>query len=343
MRFNNIKYKKYNFPLKAPLQISNQIITHKESIIISAEDEIGKTHYGEISPLVGFSKESISECEEELKKILKDSNHSQFIEINDLINKYVNYPSMVFGLEQIIFGTAFQNQSMDDFHLVSQNALVGIDTKEKTIERISRILDNGFSIIKLKIGRNKFSDDLELIKSLDNKFNERLKLRLDNNGSWSYSEAKINLEILSKFNIEYFEQPVKTSEDLLKIAETSSIPIAADESISDYHDAKALLANSNIKYFVIKPSLRIGLYNSIKLIEEAKKFGVKIIVSSAFETAIGRNSLIYLASLLENYSTHGLNTELLGGELIKTSLNYSVPKIKFSYSDLFSFSIKDFS
>ena len=343
MSFSNIKYKKYNFPLKTPLQISNQIITHKEAIIIGAEDETGYIHYGEVSPLIGFSNESIYECEQELKRILNSVNSTQFIEFRDLINNYSEYPSLRFGLEQIILSSTFQRLEKNESHSVNQNALVGMDSKEKTIARVSRILDDGFSTIKLKIGRKNFSDDLELIKSLNSNFNERLILRLDNNGSWNFSEARINLESLSKFNIEYIEQPVERSEELLKIAEISPIPIAADESISDYNKAIEMLGSGFIKFFIIKPSIRIGLYNSIKLIEEAKKFDVKIIVSSAFETAIGRSSLLYLASLLENNSTHGLNTELLGGDLIKTSLDFSVPKINFSYSDLFSFSIKDFS
>jgi len=337
MRINRLKYKKYCFPLSSPLQISNQIITKKESIIIEAEDQNGNVHYGEVSPLLGFSKESLEDCETKLIEIIGNKISSNINSLNQELANLPQLPALLFGLEQIIFSVN-ENKFFNDNEVKSlkTNGLVGIKSIDETLDHVEKLNKIGFDTIKLKIGRSNFQEDYVIIKKLDKIFSRKIKLRLDNNSGWELSEAKEYIEELSEFNIEYIEQPVESTKELLALANSSKIKIAVDESLNNYQEALHFIESGAIDFFVLKPTIRIGLNESIRIIELANSEGINIIISSAFETAIGRNILLYLASQVNHALAHGLNTELIGSNIIGSEFNYTSPKIDFKNSKLFN-------
>lgn len=340
MKIVELKYKKFSYPLKNPLKISNQSITKKDVIIIKAKDEAGNFHYGEVSPLPGFSNESINECE---RKLVEITEKFEEIEVNDLRKNFGNtnnFPSLLFAVEQLIVSCNInKNESLE--RVVKLNRIIGIDSDEKVLENAKVLADKGFEVIKLKIGRSNFADDLRIITRLHNEYGSQIKLRLDNNGSWNVLQAEENIKLLSDFNIEYIEQPVLKTEDLIVLAGKSQIPISADESVKTFEDAVSLINNGIIKNIVIKPSIRLGVFNTIKLIELTNKTDVNIIISSAYETEIGRGTLTYLASMVSKNIAHGLNTEIVGSQSKSPNIDYSSSLIKFRYSDLFSTSSLD--
>jgi o-succinylbenzoate synthase len=339
MRFVEIKYKKFRFPFNLPIQNSAQIINHKDVIILKAQDEYGVFHYGEVGPLGGFSQESVSDCESRLVQLIaRNQLNNEIHELKTKIKEIAEYPSLMFGLEQLIL-SAEQKSYSDQLEInkinktIKINGLLGIESKEAILQNARRLFELGYETIKLKIGRADFQDDVQVIKTLDSEFGDRLKLRLDNNGSWSLKQAVENIKYLSDFNIEYIEQPVKDKNELLLLAEDCQVGLATDECIIDYNDAVSIIQGNEIDYLVLKPSIRIGIYNSIRLIELANKTNIKIIISSAFETAITRSDLLYLASLTNHDLAHGLATDLLGADIIPNGINYNLPHVELRNSD----------
>jgi o-succinylbenzoate synthase len=334
MRFVEIKYKKFRFPFNSPIQNSAQIINHKNVIILKAQDEFGKFHYGEVGPLDGFSQENITDCELRLAQLInRNQLNNEIHELKTKVKEITEYPSLMFGLEQLILSTE-QKRCSDHVEIsrikksIKINGLLGIESKESILQNARRLVEQGFETIKLKIGRDDFQDDVQVIKALDSEFGDRLNLRLDNNGSWSLKQAVENIKYLSDFNIEYIEQPVKDKNELLLLVEDCQVGLATDECIIDYNDAVSIIQGNEINYLVLKPSIRIGIYNTIKLIELANKTNIKIIITSAFETAITRSDLLYLASLTNHDLAHGLATDLLGADIIPNRINYNLPHVE---------------
>lgn len=340
MKLVELKYKKYSFSLKNPLKISNQSITKKDVIIIKAEDEAGNSHYGEVSPLPGFSNESIDGCEQKLSEVTESYKKMEVDELTKNFCFFNNYPSLLFAIEQIILSCNIKESESFE-RVVKSNGMIGIESDAKVLERAKVLVDKGFEVIKLKIGRSNFADDIKIINKIHNEYGSQIRLRLDNNGSWDIFQAEQNIKLLSDFNIEYIEQPVMKTEDLIVLAAKSQIPIAADESVKTFEDAVDFIKSGIIKNIVIKPAIRLGALSTIKLIEIANKTDVNIIISSAFETAIGRRTLLYISSLVSKKIAHGLNTEIVGSQSIRTNIDYSASSIKFRYSDLFSTSFID--
>jgi o-succinylbenzoate synthase len=336
MIFSEIKYKKFHFNLANPIKTSGNSITQREVLIIKAISKSNGIFLGEVSPLPGFSKESINDCEKKLSELSKDGN-IVLDKIKTFSKECVEYPSLLFGLQQIIFSAESGiDKNFPKQKSINLNALVGINNETETLKRISEFVEQGFGTIKLKIGRHKFEDDYNIIEKINYEFGSKIKLRLDNNGSWDIKNAVEYVKRLSKFNIQYFEQPVHNIKDLLYLAKISEISIAADESVVNYNDAKNIIESDLIKFIVLKPSIRLGLFDSLRIIELANKANVSAIITTSFETAVARSSLLYLASTANHNLAHGLGINPIGGDLIKSNINYEIHTLNFFETDLIS-------
>lgn len=335
MILSDIKYKRYKFNFNRHFSSSKQSIKQKEIIIISAKDPSGKIHYSEVGPLEGFSNDNIEACNYMLDTILSKVNFIDGNNYNNIISEFIEFPALYFGFEQLILSLKLKNGKINlPSKKININGLVGLEESRTALGKVDDLAKKKFSTVKLKVGRNSFDEDFLLIESIYSKFGDRIKLRLDNNGKWNYNDAELYLKELGKFNIEYIEQPVADLDELIELSKFSKVPFAADESIDNYEQAEKVIRNSNINFLVLKPSIRIGLFDTYRIIELAEQFETNVIITSAFETAIGRLTLLYLSALNNHNYAHGLNTELIGENYFKSAINYDSPVIIFNKKDL---------
>jgi len=344
----HLKYKSFTFPLAQKFINSSQSFLKKEIIILRAEDENGNIAFGEVSPLPGFSKENISDCIKRLEQFsintIKNFNDAE--QLNIELSVFDDIPSLKFGLEQVVIGLMFQNKLnyFDDAKFrksIKVNGSIGFVSLAETESKINELLKNEISTIKLKVGRNNFDDDLAILEMIKLKFGENVKLRLDVNGAWSYKEAKENLAKLEKYNLQYVEQPVNDKSELIKLAEKSEVKIAPDESIKTIVDAKDFINSGLVDFLILKPTIRLGIFDTQKVINVANEYNIIPIITTSFETAIGRSMLISLAGMTNHNYSHGLGIDVLGDSFVDNSLKSSYGEVKlntnflkFNYDDL---------
>lgn len=335
MILSDIKYKRYKFNFNRHFSSSKQSIKQKEIIIISSKDPSGKIHYGEVGPLEGFSNDNIEACNSMLDNFLSKVDFIDGINYQNIISEFIEFPALYFGFEQLILSLNLKNGKIDlPSKRININGVVGLEESKTALDQVADLAERYFSTVKLKVGRNSFDEDLLFIESIYSKFGERIKLRLDNNGKWNYNDAELYLKELVKFNIEYIEQPVADLDELMELSKFSKVPVAADDSIDNFEQAEKVIRNSNINFLVLKPSIRIGIFDTYRIIELAEQFNTNVIISSAFETAIGRLTLLYLSALNNHDFAHGLNTELIGENYYKSAINYNSPVISLNKKDL---------
>lgn len=316
MIIHDFKYSPFTLKLKEPLRNSSFTIESRTGFIIKIIDENNYIGYGEVSPLPGFSSETLDECEIALNKlyygiISKSANKEEFDLINEL-HSISNLPSLLFGIEQAVISLLIKRKELSSLltheKKVAINGIVGIKSKEETFREIDNLLVKDIKTIKIKLGLNSVEDDCELIKQITNRIDDSIKIRLDINGNWNYQQAEFAVNSLPKEKIEFIEQPVKSIDELVMLSDFSPIPIAIDESINNIAEAKDIIERSNITTIVLKPSILGSIIQAITLIKSAENMGKKIIISSAFESVVGRSALVLLASFVKGNHAHGLNT-----------------------------------
>lgn len=299
----------FEIKLKKPFINSNYEISKRQGFIIELTDEFGNKGYGEISPLLGSSEESFENIIPIIKELEKRITG---LELNSNVFQLVNsFPSVEFGISQALHSIfLFRDGLNPDWKfnsVISVNGVIGILPKNEVLNKAGKLIESGFKTIKIKVGRKSIEDDIDIVKSIAENSSSDVKFRLDANCNWDIDKTKFAVKHLRNINVEYIEQPVKEFHELIKLSNICQIPIAADESIRSANDVKAMLAESSIQHFVLKPSLMGNIAETIDLINMIEKEKRKVIISSAFESSVGRSALVFLSSLVKNNSAHGLN------------------------------------
>lgn len=312
MIIKEAKYFPFALRLKTPFVNSSNRFTERKGLILKLTDELGNVGYGECSPLPGFSEESLEEAEKSLSKTLAFLNQAEFE--NDF---YIpsELSSVKFAVEQALLGLAFQHNAkfwINKLGLVNKaisvNAVLGFDSIENILTKIQEKIESGFDTFKIKVGRENPYDDFELLEAIRNSFGYDIKLRLDANQKWSSDEAIEYLERFKDYIIEFVEEPCEFTCSTFRTVEESHIPIALDESIKSQQTAELYINECKAEFLVIKPMVIGGIFSTLKLIETVKRTNKNVIISSSFESAVGKSALVMLASIPNHYYAHGLDT-----------------------------------
>ena len=316
MIIEQFKYFSFELPFKQPFITSKAEYLSRKGFIIKLEDEQQNFAYGESSPLPEFGLDNYNDVKTTLDKLFKDLNsHKIDITVNNIFNQFeyiIKTPSVAFAIEQAMVSLLINRNEYvftnDSSSKILINGVAGIYDLDKTIQRIDKLISDGYKTIKLKVGRDDISEDIKIITKVSDLFSKKIKLRLDANGKWNLNNAIKILEIIRNCKIEFIEQPIENLDDLFTLVKKNMLPLATDESIKNIIDAKNVIINSKINFIVLKPSIFGRINDTLEIIKLAEVYNKQIIISSAFESCVGRSTLIYLASLVKGSIAHGLST-----------------------------------
>jgi O-succinylbenzoate synthase len=139
------------------------------------------------------------------------------------------------------------------------------------------------------------ADDLARVEAVRDALGPDGRVRIDANGGWSVDEALRALKELSRFDLEYVEQPCASVEDLALVRRRTDVLVAADESIRRAEDPLRVreLEAADIAVLKVQP---IGGVRAC--LEIAEQIGLPVVVSSALETSVGIAAGVALAAAL---------------------------------------------
>src|SRR5690606_10036325 len=220
-----ISYQSYRLKFKIPGGTSRGVLTEKETFLIrlKMEDEKETEFFGEIGLFRGLSFEDQPDFEQNLASIC---THFDF-ENENWWENLRNYPSIQFGLEQIIRAKEIylDKKPEDEFNPIffpsaftenqagiPINGLIWMGDPSFMKSQIREKLEQKFSCLKLKIGVN-WEEEHQILKQLRKEFSaEQLEIRVDANGAFDFETAKVVLEQLAELEIHSIEQPIKAGQ-----------------------------------------------------------------------------------------------------------------------------------
>src|SRR5699024_7097971 len=109
--------------------------------------------------------------------------------------------------------------------------------------------------------------DLARMRAIRAAVGPDMPLRIDANQGWDRVTARAALVALEEFRPELVEQPLPRwdVEGLAELRHASRIPLMADESLFDEHDAIRLVAAKACDYFNIKLAKAGGIHTALKI------------------------------------------------------------------------------
>ena len=308
-------YKLYS-PLTQPFIISLGPIYNAQNIIVVIRSSSGCSGYGECSPYATINGETIDTCftvAQYLANVLKGKNALDIQAAHEIMDKtiYAN-TSIKSAFDMALYDIASQTAGLPLYRFLGGNKnkelvtdmTVSIDEPKKMQSDAVKFKEQGFTAIKVKLGENK-QIDVTRIKMIREGIGDALPLRIDANQGWSTTNGAIEiLKALSKYKIEHCEEPIPRWRfmELSKVSAASPIPIMADETCGDHHDAQRLVDLKACPMFNIKLGKSSGLFKALKIVEIGAKVNIIMQIGGFMESRIGMTASAHLA--LTNDAIH---------------------------------------
>jgi L-Ala-D/L-Glu epimerase len=190
---------------------------------------------------------------------------------------------------------------------------VGIGLPNIMAEQAIAFVDNGASILKIKLGKD-IATDIERIKTIRAAVGNNVEIRIDANQGWSFEDAKICLTALGQYNIAFCEQPMRTYEDeyLAELIKISPIKIMADESVYNHHDAKRIIKNNACDYINIKFAKSGGILEAQKIVDLAKENNIPCMMGGMLESRVALSAFAHFAAANSQIIFYDMDTCMLG-------------------------------
>ena len=322
MKITSVIYKLYEYKFETPVHLSGVALSSRKGFYLWLQDDRGAFGLGEAAPLPGFSRESLQDVESSLAD-LREIVESRSLELQVSPQRISGIPelrhfslSLQYGFEQAVFDLEGKQRGVPVSNLFSDppareikcNGLIDRVEISQIPEIASRLVDAGFSTVKVKLGNPDFQEDLRLLSEVRSALPDACQIRVDVNEAWSFESALMNIKRLEKFRIEYIEQPIPRGhiEHLGELRIQSPIPIAVDEDIRSISDMERVLYFNAADVVVLKPMLMGGMTTVYAAGLKAVRQQVGVVLTSSLDSAIGRSGTIHLAAALTPDTAHGL-------------------------------------
>ncbi|WP_340198948.1 dipeptide epimerase [Ascidiimonas sp. W6] len=192
------------------------------------------------------------------------------------------------------------------------NYTIGIAAIEKMVEKMK---EKPWPIYKIKLGTD---HDVEIVSEL-RKHTDAI-FRIDANCAWSATETIENALKLKELGVEFLEQPLKAEdwEGMRVVKEHCVLPVIADESCileADVDQCAVYFDGVNIK--LVKCG---GLTPARRMIANAKKHGLKVMVGCMTESTVGISAIAQLLPQLDYVDMDGamlLKEDIASGVVIE--------------------------
>lgn len=327
-------YSKRTLIFKQPAGTSRGILTKKDVfyLILNDTENPSKKGIGEIAPIPGLSPDAVPELEEKIGILIQKINHEE--EIGE--SEFTGFPALSFGYETALTGLISESPVLlfpSEFTRgktgIPINGLIWMGAKDFMLKQVSEKIAAGFTCLKLKIGAIDFESELDILRSIRERYPAtQLEIRVDANGAFSPENSRLKLEQLAKFNLHSIEQPIKQGQfsEMKKLCENSPVPIALDEEligISIKNEKEKLLDTICPQYIILKPTLLGGIKASEEWISLAEERGIGWWVTSALESNIGLNVIAQWVASLKTTNFQGLGTGALFANNVESPLYVS--------------------
>lgn len=259
----------FTLKIKAPIQ-------EKKGILLYAKTQEGKEAWSEVSPLPGFSKETLDDAQKQIEDLSKEI----FAFDVKSISRRKLYPSVEFGLDSLFYAL----KHTFDLSISYPVCALLTGTFRQVQDQLPILLEGGYQHVKLKVS-NLTADEAHFIIG---QLLGKVSLKIDVNRAWNLNRA---LSFFSRYPIdafEYIEEPV----DHIKDLSLFPYPIALDESLREGMGFPLL---PQIKALIVKPMLTGGLRSLQKVVDLSKSINAQLVLSSSYESGVG---LFHLCSFL---------------------------------------------
>jgi L-Ala-D/L-Glu epimerase len=307
-----IEIYKFSIPFTQPITVALGTFNHAPNILVRIVSADGTFGMGESSPIwsiTGETQETAFAAGQALARLLIGKDPFAINErMEELEGFLIHNSSIKCAFDLALADWVGKKLGMPLYAMLGgtrrslvTDVTIGIATPQVMAEEARFRVGQGFRSLKIKLGTT-LEADFARLSSIRAAVGPQVILRLDANQGWDCPTAIAALRALSACGVEYCEQPVPRWDlaGMKSVRAASPIPIAADESLFDHHDAFTLASQGACDFFNIKLAKSGGLQNALKIEALAQSAGMRCMIGCMFETRLALTAAAHLASARPN-------------------------------------------
>jgi L-alanine-DL-glutamate epimerase-like enolase superfamily enzyme len=317
MRLSSVEVIPYALPFKQPYVTARGALLRREMVLLRLRDQDGVVGLGEAVPLSLRGGAGLAEVVRELEAWAE----SREAEGLSAPGRCAVATARMDLLGRRAAGKEAGGGDVDE--AVPCNATLVAGPPEEVAAEAARWARDGFTTFKLKLGAESApilavqgltrtrGNDVEQVRAVREAVGASARIRVDVNAAWDLETAKRALAELEPFGVELAEQPVATLEEMAELAGSTSIPLAADESVANLDEAEEAVALGACTYTGIKLPKVGGPEGALAIADVLPAF-----ITSALDGPVGIAAGAQVALSLTEHPermelAHGLATQRL--------------------------------
>ena len=347
LTIREIELYKLSIPLIEPFTTSLGVDDSADNVLVKIKTDEGITGFGECSPYMPINGESQDTCfivGQYFARALKGKNPLQIEECVGIMDKIIYASTSIkSAFDMALYDIASQHAGVPLYQFLGgkknktiiTDYTVSISTSKKMAADAVKIKKQGYPAIKIKLGRHGPAD-VERIKAIRLAVGNEIPIRIDANQGWGVEEAITTLKALAVYNIQHCEEPIARWNymSLPLVKKESPIPIMADESCGDEHDAERLIMIGACDYFNIKLGKSGGIFKALKMVKMAEAANIHLQVGAMIESRLAMTAFAHFALCSPQIVHFDFDTALMfskdpvtGGILYKKNGVIEVPEL----------------
>ena len=287
--------KPFSFQLIRPLKTSQGIIYKKTGFLIKLQNKAGGIGWGEVA---ANHIPELKKCEAILKSLGPTPSRAQ---LEETMRGSATAIGFGIGAALAELDCLVGNRSNQKWLTPLTSAYL-LHDDESPITQIDSILKShepikGNLTIKWKVGTKSNEVEEKMLNKILSHLPANARLRIDANGSWDRQQATCwGDHLKNESKLEWIEQPLHANDIVGLLELANKLPIALDESLV----SNPILRKTWSSWQIRRPVLEGDPRPLLKELNE--NIGYRVI-STSFETGIGRRWLNHLAALQQQGPT----------------------------------------
>jgi len=307
-----------------PFTIATGTMTHAQNVFIRVHTDAGFYGVGECSAfpmIVGETQDTCLVMAKEFARLWKGGNAlDTMTRLQQLHNFTAGNSTIKSAFDIALYDIAAKDAGLPLYQFlggtkrkVESDITIGISKPAEMAQKAIEFKQSGATILKVKLGKEAKSD-VERIRQIREAVGEEMKIRVDANQGWSFDDAVYALQNISKYDIEFCEQPMRTwYDDLLpELKKLSPVKIMADESVYNHHDARKQIESDSCSYINIKFSKSGGINEAKKIHDLAAEKGIPCMMGGMLESRIALSAKLHFVYASPNIRFYDMDTCMLG-------------------------------
>lgn len=296
-----VTLRRLTVPLAEPYHLSRTTVEAFETILVEVTLADGRIGLGEVTPLEGYSDETIDESWSLLSGVSAELPRKEVASARSRIQEKLT----AHAFPRSALDCALETASCGGICAV-QAPIVGILStnmpSEEAVESLDRQLEAGFEVIKVKVGFDAERDARRLQRIVE-AAPETVVFRVDANQGYDLSEARRFLDTAPTERLQLVEQPLPVGRlpDHASLRTEYDMMLMLDEEISNGNDLRAAAvadAADAVKFKLMKAG---GWKATKRRIEQAQDLGFEVVLGNGVQSDIGciHEAVIWEATGLE--------------------------------------------